>query len=90
MNDVTTCLIIARQAIPRGLTARIAGFHPAGPGSTPGVGRLFLSNIKSKLLKFLHFAYIEILQHQYISYMQIFCSTIDFCSFKERFTAEQK
>ena len=24
--------------IPRGLTARIAGFHPAGPGSTPGVG----------------------------------------------------
>ena len=27
------------SAIPRGLTARIAGFHPAGPGSTPGVGR---------------------------------------------------
>ena len=25
--------------IPRGLTARIAGFHPAGPGSTPGVGK---------------------------------------------------
>ena len=24
--------------IPRGLTARIAGFHPAGPGSTPGGG----------------------------------------------------
>ena len=28
-------------AIPRGLTARIAGFHPAGPGSTPGVGISF-------------------------------------------------
>ena len=26
--------------IPRGLTARIAGSHPAGPGSTPGVGKL--------------------------------------------------
>ena len=26
--------------IPRGLTARIAGFHPAGPGSTPGVGNI--------------------------------------------------
>ena len=32
--------------IPRGLTARIAGFHPAGPGSTPGVGiKPFLSLI---------------------------------------------
>ncbi len=28
--------------IPRGLTVRIAGFHPAGPGSTPGVGTDFL------------------------------------------------
>ena len=26
--------------IPRGLTARIAGFYPAGPGSTPGVGNI--------------------------------------------------
>ncbi len=24
--------------VSRGLTVRIAGFHPAGPGSTPGVG----------------------------------------------------
>ncbi len=29
-------------AIPRGLTVRIAGFHPAGPGSTPGVGNNLL------------------------------------------------
>ena len=26
--------MILHSAIPRGLTARIAGFHPAGPGST--------------------------------------------------------
>ena len=26
------------QEVPRGLMARIAGFHPAGPGSIPGVG----------------------------------------------------
>ena len=36
---------LSRIHIPRGLTARIAGFHPAGPGSTPGVGTTtFLSN----------------------------------------------
>ena len=29
------------MAIPRGLTARISGFHPGGPGSTPGVGKYF-------------------------------------------------
>ena len=28
--------------VPRGLTARISGFHPGGPGSTPGVGSPFL------------------------------------------------
>ena len=27
---------------PRGLTARISGFHPGGPGSTPGMGNFFL------------------------------------------------
>ena len=27
--------------IPRGLTARISGFHPEGPGSTPGVGNFY-------------------------------------------------
>ena len=30
-----------KTAFPRGLTARISGFHPGGPGSTPGVGILF-------------------------------------------------
>ena len=29
------------KQVPRGLTARISGFHPGGPGSTPGVGILF-------------------------------------------------
>ena len=28
-------------SLPYGLTARIAGFHPAGPGSTPGMGIFF-------------------------------------------------
>ena len=38
-NDVAQCRkILTDNEIPRGLTARIAGFHPAGPGSTPGVG----------------------------------------------------
>ena len=33
--------------IPRGLTARIAGFQPAGPGSTPGVGKITILWLKS-------------------------------------------
>ena len=32
----------AKTAVPRGLTARISGFHPGGPGSTPGVGSIFI------------------------------------------------
>ena len=28
-------------SIPRGLMARIPGFHPGGPGSIPGVGDIF-------------------------------------------------
>ena len=32
----------AKTAVPRGLTARISGFHPGGPGSTPGVGIILL------------------------------------------------
>lgn len=31
----------AKTCFPRGLTARISGFHPGGPGSTPGVGIFF-------------------------------------------------
>ena len=31
----------AKTCVPRGLTARISGFHPGGLGSTPGVGTLF-------------------------------------------------
>ena len=30
-------------AIPYGLAVRIPGFHPGGPGSTPGMGTHFLS-----------------------------------------------
>ena len=34
----------ANNHVPRGLTARISGFHPGGPGSTPGVGRFIFNN----------------------------------------------
>ena len=39
----------AKTAVPRGLTARISGFHPGGPGSTPGVGIHFDKNSVSKV-----------------------------------------
>ena len=29
----------SRQQIPYGLAVRIPGFHPGGPGSTPGIGK---------------------------------------------------
>ncbi len=45
------------QQIPRGLTVRIAGFHPAGPGSTPGVGTYFpFWSFKGKEVKYLRIA----------------------------------
>ena len=34
--------------VPCGLTARISGFHPEGPGSTPGMGIIlvyFINNL---------------------------------------------
>ena len=40
MDQNITVFITQENHVPRGLTARIAGFHPAGPGSTPGVGKL--------------------------------------------------
>ena len=41
-NDITISYSFF-QEIPRGLMARILGFHPRGPGSIPGVGDLFFS-----------------------------------------------
>ncbi len=43
MKNAINFLILSYHSstIPRGLTVRIAGFHPAGPGSTPGVGTIF-------------------------------------------------
>ena len=31
------------SSIPRGLMARIPGFHPGGPGSIPGVGEFLFA-----------------------------------------------
>ena len=39
LNDFVNTQVTS-QEVPRGLMARIAGFHPAGPGSIPGVGEL--------------------------------------------------
>ena len=30
-----------QHSLPCGLVVRISGFHPGGPGSIPGMGRLF-------------------------------------------------
>ena len=35
--------LVYRRGIPYGLAVRIPGFHPGGPGSTPGMGIRFLS-----------------------------------------------
>ena len=51
--------------IPRGLTARIAGFHPAGPGSTPGVG------IKSFFSRN-HLCKIKKLKNKWSAYEKVF------------------
>ena len=42
LNDFVSTHVFP-QEVPRGLMARIAGFHPAGPGSIPGVGDLIFS-----------------------------------------------
>ena len=36
-------LFLSLRVIPYGLAVRIPGFHPGGPGSTPGMGTYFLS-----------------------------------------------
>ena len=38
---VTANHIVIYDAIPYGLVARISGSHPGGPGSIPGMGKLF-------------------------------------------------
>ena len=48
------------SSIPHGLTARIPGFHPGGPGSTPGVGKgTFFEGIFGKILPVLDLKYLS-------------------------------
>ena len=54
---------------PYGLVVRIAGSHPAGPGSIPGVGKRFLSNYKKAILR--------VLQESTYYYFFTFCSKLD-------------
>ena len=46
VNELTIFTLLTSQ-IPYGLAVRIPGFHPGGPGSTPGMGKtkfFFLSH----------------------------------------------
>ena len=43
------------HGIPCGLAVRIPGFHPGGPGSTPGIGIHFLSVQTSQVFSYLNF-----------------------------------
>ena len=47
----------ATQLIPFGLVVRIPGFHPGGPGSIPGVGKLLLFFFFSHLCLFTSIMY---------------------------------
>ena len=40
-NIIYDLSVLCHRTIPHGLAVRISGFHPGGPGSTPGVGRFF-------------------------------------------------
>ena len=46
--------LVSRHDIPRGLMARIPGFHPGGPGSIPGVGDLILCFCQQSLTNSSH------------------------------------
>ncbi len=35
---------VSTAGLPYGLAVRIPGFHPGGPGSTPGMGRYVFAN----------------------------------------------
>ena len=56
--------------LPHGLAVRISGFHPGGPGSTPGVGNnfhfLFLIFVVFVLLTFLFLSTVNILVKNFV------------------------
>jgi hypothetical protein len=45
-----TLIIISYVSFRYGLVVRIAGSHPAGPGSIPGNGKLFFCYYKTNLI----------------------------------------
>ena len=51
MNDFFLKHLL-QQEVPSGLMARIAGFHPAGPGSIPGVGEFIFKSYFHQLIFF--------------------------------------
>ncbi|KRZ16716.1 hypothetical protein T11_15054 [Trichinella zimbabwensis] len=40
-EQLTKKYVITYIVLPCGLVVRICGFHPQGPGSIPGMGKLF-------------------------------------------------
>ena len=52
--------------------ARIAGFHPAGPGSIPGMGELFSfflkSNQEKKIVNSIWFHQIDYFPHTFLMF----------------------
>lgn len=48
-----SCTVTFSRPLPHGLAVRIPGFHPGGPGSTPGVGKRdsFRSPVKKLTVK---------------------------------------
>ena len=46
-------LFFSSQVVPYGLAVRIPGFHPGGPGSTPGMGILLFDFASSDTISVL-------------------------------------
>ena len=68
-HNLNTYIVVSFCIFPYGLVVRIAGSHPAGPGSIPGVGKRFLSNYKKAILR--------VLQESTYYYFFTFCSKLD-------------
>ena len=63
--------------IPYGLAVRIPGFHPGGPGSTPGMGTEFFFFIYFAFFLFPLLTHASILFIFYSSFLQLFLRQSD-------------
>ena len=51
-------LVYYSKVVPYGLAVRIPGFHPGGPGSTPGMGILLSDFASSDMIRCFMFCFI--------------------------------